>query len=134
MRYQEFRDRWHAALRSARVMSHQDHPEETIELHTGERRWSVLVLGRHAEPFQVSATISFLWDPFDSARSYTCEEDLLTELFGRRSGRSTQPRLVRVDIRLRATLPSPMGRPLRCPRPTSATPGSPRWRKSSTPP
>ena len=60
---------------------------------------------RPAEPFHVGATISFRWDPFDAARSYTCEEDLLTELFGRRAARSTQLRLVRVDINLRATLP-----------------------------
>jgi hypothetical protein len=37
--------------------------------------------------------------------SFDTVEDLLTELFGRRAGRSTQPRLLRVDITLRATLP-----------------------------
>jgi hypothetical protein len=62
-------------------------------------------LPRPAEPFHVGTTISFRWDPFASARAYTCEEDLLTELLGRRTGRSTQRRLLRVDITLHATLP-----------------------------
>jgi hypothetical protein len=63
------------------------------------------VLGRPVEPFHAGAAIGFRWDPFESARSYTCEEDLLTDLVGRRAARSTQPRLVRVDITFRATLP-----------------------------
>ncbi len=105
MRYDEFRDRWQAALRTARLLAHHDRPEETIDLTTMERRWRVRLLPRPAEPFHAGATISVRWDPFDSARSYTCEEDLLTELFGRRAGRSTQRRLLRVDISFRATLP-----------------------------
>ncbi len=105
MRYDEFRDRWQAALRTARVLAHHDRAEETIDLTTTGRRWRVHLLGRPAEPFHAGATISFRWDPFESARSYTCEEDLLTDLVGRRAARSTQPRLVRVDITFRATLP-----------------------------
>lgn len=105
MRYDEFRDRWQAALRAARVLAHHDHPNETIDLTTTERRWRVHVLPRPAESFHAVATISFRWDPFDSARSYTCEEDLQTELFGRRAARATQRRLVRVDITVGARLP-----------------------------
>jgi hypothetical protein len=105
MRYDEFRDRWQAALRTARVLSHHDRAEETIDLTSTGRRWRVHVLGQPVEPFHAGATISFRWDPFESARSYTCEEDLLTDLVGRRAARSTQPRLVRVDITFRATLP-----------------------------
>jgi hypothetical protein len=62
-------------------------------------------VARPVEPFHAGATSNFRWSPLDSARSYTCEEDLLTELFGRRAGRSTQPRQMRVDIVLGATLP-----------------------------
>jgi hypothetical protein len=105
MRYDEFRDRWQAALRTARLLSHHDRPEETIDLTTTARRWRVRPFPRSAEPFSAGATISFRWDPFASARAYTCEEDLLTELLGRRAGRSTQRRLLRVDIALHATLP-----------------------------
>jgi hypothetical protein len=89
MRYDEFRDRWQAALRTARLLAHHDRPEETIDLTTTERRWRVHPLSQPLDPFHAGATISFRWDPFDSARSYTCEEDLLTELVGRRGGRST---------------------------------------------
>lgn len=105
MRYDEFRDRLQAALRAARLLSHQDRPEETIDLTTTVRRWRVRPLPRPAEPFHAGAMISFHWDAFDSARSYTCEEDLLTELLGRRGARSTQRRLLRVDITVRAALP-----------------------------
>lgn len=105
MRYDEFRDRWQVALRSARLLAHHDRPEETIDLITTERRWKLRPLARPVDPFHAGATISFRWCPFDSARSFTCEEDLLTELFGRRAGRSTQPRQMRVDIALGATLP-----------------------------
>jgi hypothetical protein len=104
MRYDEFRDRWLAALRGSRVLSYQDRPEETVNLTTMGRRWEVHVIGRSAEPFHPAATVGFDWDPFASARSYTCEEDLLTDLYGRRAARSTQPRLVRVDFAFRAAL------------------------------
>lgn len=116
MRYDEFRDRWEAALRTARLLSHNDRPEDMIDLTRMERRWRVRPLPRSAEPFNVGATISFRWDPFDSARSYTCEEDLLTELFGRsRIRRSTQRRLLRVDITFRAALPYGSTTPLPAP-------------------
>jgi hypothetical protein len=105
MRYDEFRDRWQAALHAAGVLSYQDRPQETIDVSTTKRRWRFLTLPRTAEPFNVSASVSFHWDPFQSARSYTREEDLLTELLGRRARWSTQHRLVRVDIKLHATLP-----------------------------
>ncbi len=104
MRYDEFRDRWSAALRGARVLSYQDRPEETINLTTMARRWEVHAIGRSAEPFHPGATIGFDWDPFESARSYSCEEDLLADLYGRRSARSTQPRLIRVEFIFRAAL------------------------------
>lgn len=102
MRCDEFRDRWQAALRTARLLSHNDRPEDVIDLTRMERRWRVRLMPRSAEPLNLGATISFRWDPFDSARSYTCEEDLLTELFGRsRARRSTQRRLLR-ERRLRS--------------------------------
>ena len=61
---------------------------------------------QQAEPFHVSAKISFGWSPFEAARSYTREEDLLSELLGRRERPTkTEPRILRVDIVLRASLP-----------------------------
>lgn len=89
MRYDEFRDRWLAALRGERVLAYQDRPEETVNLTTMARRWEVHVIGQSAGPFYAAATIGFDWDTFESARSHTCEEDLLTALYGRRAARST---------------------------------------------
>ena len=115
MRYDDFRDRWQAALRTARLLSAHDRPEETMNLTTTARKWRVHLLLRAVAPFHAGATIDFRWDAFEAARSYTCEEDLLTELFGRRPGRSTQPRLVRVDIALHASLPYRSTAPLPAP-------------------
>jgi hypothetical protein len=96
-------------------LSHLDRPQETIDVSTTDRRWRFLTLPRTVDPFSVSAFISFHWDPFQSARSYTREEDLLTELHGRRARWSTQRRLVRVDIKLHATLPYGSAMPLPAP-------------------
>ncbi len=61
---------------------------------------------RSAEPFHVSAVISFDWDPVDAARSYTGEEDLLTEVVGRRRRPlRTERRWTRIDLSLHASLP-----------------------------
>jgi hypothetical protein len=105
MRYEEFRDRWQAALRAAGVLSFQDRAQETIDVGTTSRRWKIRTLPHTQEPFTVSAAIEFHWDPLESARSYTTEEDLLTALLGRRRERLTQRRQLRVDIKLHATLP-----------------------------
>jgi hypothetical protein len=73
------------------------------------RRWKVYVLGPSAansEPFHVTAKIAFDWSPIDTARSYSCEEDLLTELLGpTKHAAKTEPRLIRVDLDLYARLP-----------------------------
>ncbi|MBN2318861.1 MAG: hypothetical protein JXR49_07280 [Acidobacteria bacterium] len=110
MRYEEFRDRLQIALRDAGLpgQSFID-PKESIELGGMKRKWKVYLVGSSnpdTEPFYVSAKIAFDWNPFDSARSYTCEEDLLTELLGRGKHPSRiRPRLKRVDLVLRANLP-----------------------------
>lgn len=110
VRYDEFRDRLQDALGRQGLSIHRvDRPKETIDLATTERRWRVFVfpLGSpRTEPLHVSARIGFRWSPFEAARSYTCEEDLLTELLGRKDRpTTTEPRFLRVDIILRATLP-----------------------------
>ena len=103
MRYDAFRDRWQEALRTAHLLHNR--PEETIDLSTLARRWRVHLLSQPVAPLHAGATLSFHWDAVESARSYTCEEDLLTELFGRtRPARSTQRRLLRLDITFRAAL------------------------------
>jgi hypothetical protein len=110
MRYDEFRDKFQLALQNIGLFSQTiGHPTETVELGTMARRWKVYLAGSSttsAEPFYVTAKLSFNWNPYDSARSYTCEEDLLTELLGREKNRSkTKPRLTRMDLELYARLP-----------------------------
>jgi hypothetical protein len=115
MRYDEFRDQWRAALIEVGLMGGQDRPEETIDLITTTRRWQVagILFPQRAEPFHVSAEVEFRWSPFESARSYTCEEDLLAEVLGRRrSHANTEPRLLRIDVTYRASLPHGQSAPL----------------------
>ena len=59
------------------------------------------------------ALLSFDWNPFQAARSYAREEDLLTDLVGRH-GRlpRTAPRWLRMDLALRATLMQDAGIPM----------------------
>ncbi len=95
---------------------HPLHCSESLDLRSSQRRWKVLLMPetpRMAEPFHVSASVRFGWSPFQAARSYTCEEDLLTELFGEKKlPRWTEERLVRVDLDLRAALPYGSATPL----------------------
>ena len=109
MRYHEFRDQFQDALREVGLPVQRFNPIETIDLASTGRRWKVYVLGSappRVEPFHVSAKIAFNWSPFDAARVYTCEEDLLTELLGRKQHRSnTAQRFTRVDLGLHASLP-----------------------------
>ncbi len=110
MRYDEFREQLQIALRKAGLFGqHIGNPTETIDLESTGRRWKVYIMGSSSAataPFHVSAKISFNWNPFNTARSYTCEEDLLEELLGRtKSSSKTEPRFTRVDLELYARLP-----------------------------
>src|SRR2546427_10618484 len=88
VRSAEFRDRLEGALQEAGLLVHDaDRRVETIELADTVRRRRVYIIraaSRSTEPFRVSAEIGFDWSPVDAARAYTSEEDLLTELIGRR--------------------------------------------------
>jgi hypothetical protein len=109
MRYDEFRDRLQTALQNVGLLGERlGNPVETIDLESMGRRWKVYLFesSTDTKPFQVTAKIAFTWDPFNTARSYTCEEDLLTELLGRaKSSSKTEPRFTRVDLELLARLP-----------------------------
>lgn len=110
MRYAEFRDRLEDALQEAGLFFHDaDRRAETIDLADTVRSWKAYVRRAaplSAEPFHVSAVVGFEWGPVDAARAYTCEEDLLTELVGRRSRPiRTERRWTRIDLSLHASLP-----------------------------
>lgn len=110
MQYAEFRDHLEAALRDEGLLvDAAGHRVETIDLRNTVRHWKASVhraTPAAAEPFHVFAAIEFDWSPVDTARAYTCEEDLLTEIVGRRTRLPrTEPRWTRVDLSLHATLP-----------------------------
>ena len=61
----------------------------------------------------MSASVAFKWGPFESARTYTNEDDLISELLGREEETiDTMPRSLRVDFVLRASLPYEIQVPL----------------------
>ncbi|MEJ2245791.1 MAG: hypothetical protein P8Y80_06885 [Acidobacteriota bacterium] len=110
MRYHEFRDQMQIALGDAGLSGqYVGDPTETVDLNDMGRRCKIYISGSttaDTEPFYVAAKIAFNWNPFETARSYTREEDLLTEILGRTKRPSkTKPRHVRVDLVLSATLP-----------------------------
>lgn len=110
MRYAEFRDRLEDALHEEGLYSpYTDRRVEIIDLGDTARSWKVYVhrvVPQGTEPFHVSASIEFDWSPVDAARAYTCEEDVLTELLGRRRRPlRTERRWTRIDLSLQASLP-----------------------------
>jgi len=107
MRYNELRDTLLRALQDSRFRV-IGRPSETIDLTTTTRRYEIFledVAVQRAEPFYVAASVAFRWDPFESARTYTNEDDLITELLGRHDETiDTMPRSLRVDFVLKASL------------------------------
>src|SRR5262245_39987016 len=106
MRYEEFRDRLQNALRHAGLFFEQ--PDEQIGLASGRRDWNVYIrsIAPDPEPFHIATRIAMEWSAANTARAYTCEEDLLTELLGRKQRYpKTQQRWTRVDLKLYAALP-----------------------------
>jgi hypothetical protein len=109
VRYEQFRDRLEHSLREAGIPVSHLARNETIGLAAPSRVYELIVgmeARQSAHPFHVTARLAFCWDPIQAARSYTTEEDLLTELFGRkRQVSETATRWQRLDITFRAKLP-----------------------------
>jgi hypothetical protein len=136
VRYDEFRDQLEAALQRNSLHFHGLQRVETIELANTVRHWKVYAHGAappSTEPFHVSAEIDFAWSPFDAARSHAREEDLLTELIGRKKRLPrTERRWTRVDLWLHARLP--YGSTTAMPEPQLFGAGPHRfWRRSMEP-
>jgi hypothetical protein len=110
MRYDEFRNQLQKAFQALGLFGQRaGNPAETVNLETMSRHWQIYLVGAPStdiEPFSVTAKIAFDWNPFASARSYTCEEDLLSDLLGRtKNALKTKPQYIRVDLELFARLP-----------------------------
>lgn len=127
MTYEEFKAAFLYALRESHLptIHGDDVAEEWLDLHSTDRRVKVYVEplgGQDVEPFHVTAELSWRWESLHTARSRSCEEDVLVELLGREDAEDlqTEPPWLRVDIILRASLPYGEKRPM----PAPAT-----WRK-----
>lgn len=111
MNHDAFRAAWDAALRAAGLLTRHDRPEDSVDLATMSRKYSVLVgmfQRQPAEPFMGSMELSWQWDALHSARTHTTEDDVLTELLGRHDGAAepmkTERPWLRVDIKLNGQL------------------------------
>jgi len=117
--YDEFREAWLLALRESGLrLFGIEALSESLELRATARIGESLVVPYYrTDPFTVSAKFRWRWDALHTARTATCEEDMLAELVGREAiGRTRTHRpWMRIDISLHASLPwdSPMPLPSR---------------------
>lgn len=118
--YDEFKSVFMSALRESGLPMIGLTPEEVLGLRSADRTFTLGVepidreIGR---PFHIAATISFRWDAIQTARTLSCEEDLLVELLGREDAQdieTARPSL-RVDVKLRASLAWGKGMPMPAP-------------------
>jgi hypothetical protein len=117
MHYDEFRAAWDEALHRGKVLSFHDRPEETMDVATMSRTYSVRV-GMSSGllmpgPFTSSMLLGWEWDALMTARFSTTEEDLLRELLGSRKRITTERPWLRVDVEFAGMLP--YGHPIRVP-------------------
>jgi hypothetical protein len=85
MNYDSFRAAWQQALREAGLQPFLFPPTETVDLGRMSRTYQTdihLGSAQQAEPFYVTASLTWTWDALQSARTATTEEDLLMELLG----------------------------------------------------
>jgi hypothetical protein len=131
MKHEPVRTAWLDALRSQALLSRFDFSEDLIDIRTMARKHSVRIgldMPQYAEPFLASMRLGWTWTPVHSARTYTNEDDMLSELLGREQADTvvTEPPWVRVDIEMHATLP--FGNPLRTQGPDALR----RWTREAT--
>jgi hypothetical protein len=80
---------------------------ESLDLESLERTYTVHVepLRRgDAEPFHTAATVSWRWSALQTARTVHTENELMSELTGRRRHVRTDKPWLRVDLKLSASL------------------------------
>jgi hypothetical protein len=116
MRYEDFLDLWNQCLDESdlRIFGL---PRQTLDLGSMDRTYEVFVepARRHdAEPFTITARFKWRWDALQSARTATCESDMMTELLGREDAEDIDTELpwMRLDVVLAATLEWGKAQPL----------------------
>ncbi len=114
MTYDEFLQAWQHALRESRL-GHYVRATHTMDLQRLDRAYEAYVepMSQEEGPFYVTAKLGWTWSALETARG-TNEEEVLSHLLGRDEAEmDTDPRWVRVDINLAATLPH--GKPVPLP-------------------
>ena len=109
MRYDAFRNSLLLALSEAELYSSgtgRPRPSISRPRPGAGKPGSEAVSNSGPSRFTSHGIVSFRWDPLESARTQTTEEDLVSELFGRDDDLpETMQRELRTDIVLRANLP-----------------------------
>ncbi len=108
--YETFRALWIEALRASRLPTIGLHGEEQLETRNLDRSYRVYVEplgGQDADPFHVTAELSWVWTATNTVRGRSCDEDVLSEMLGRDQSADlvTEQPCVRVDLKLRAAAP-----------------------------
>jgi len=123
MDYAQFRNSWDEAMRHNGFGKLGTLVNERIGLAAQDRLYQMIIPHQLSGPsphmFYVTAELFWRWDALLSARFATTEEDLLTEILGRKHPVRTEPHYLRVDIVLHASLPGDRFYPL---------PGGAAWR------
>lgn len=117
MDYDDFKTTFMSALRESGLPTIGLTPEEVLDLHRADRTFTIGVEPMDREigtPFHIAANIFFRWDALQTARTRSCEEDVVVELLGREDAQDldTVVPSLRVDIKLRATLALGKGMPM----------------------
>lgn len=110
MDYESFLAAWLHALRESRLPTIGLLGDETLDTRTLAREYTVCVEplgGQDAEPFNITATLSWRWDSMNTMRGTFRDEDVLSEMLGRDHSAElvTENPSVRVDIKLTASAP-----------------------------
>lgn len=125
MDYETFRALWIAALRASRLPTIGLQGKEQLDTRSLDRSYRVYVEplgGQDAEPFHVTAELSWVWTATNTVRGTTRDADVLSEMLGRDQNAElvTEQPCVRVDLGLRAAAPFE-------PLPMPAKPAWARW-------
>ena len=124
MDYADFRRSWDEALKRSGLVREKVFVEERLGLTSMDRLYQVVIPYRFGNNsprlFYITAELSWRWDALLSARFATTEDDLLTELLGRKHPKSSELPILRVDVGLQASVPRDGFFPF---------PGSAAWRR-----
>ena len=107
MMYETFRTLWTQALKACDLQLFEHTIQETLDPVSLKRSHRALARRQRESnelpPFSVSVELTWEWDALLTARFATTEEDVLTELFGRKQRpKYTQAPWLRLDVRLLA--------------------------------